>query len=122
MQPGEYHDLALPRPSYEGLFGTIYCSRCSFLGLGYNHPEWCTWEWLKTTGAARHSVDLIELGALVVESFDEPHSVLRSYPVAVKISVEATHEDEAKLQIERMLAGRFDADFVGEIETKGRER
>ncbi len=51
MQPGEDHDIALPRPSYEGLYGTIYCSRCEFFGLGYNHPEWCTWEWLKETDA-----------------------------------------------------------------------
>ena len=65
MQPGEYHDIALPRPSHEGLFGTIYCSRCEFLGLGYNHPEWCTWEWLKQTGAAKNSLDLIELGERV---------------------------------------------------------
>ena len=120
MQPGEYHDIALPRPSYEGLFGTIYCSRCSFFGLGYNHPEWCTWEWLKRTGAAEHSLELIELGALVVESFDPTHPVYRSYPVTLRISVEASHEDEARLQVERLLAGRFDSEFGGLIETKGR--
>ena len=120
MQPGEYHDIALPRPSYEGLFGTIYCSRCEFFGLGYHHPEWCTWEWLKETGAARHSLDLIELGAVVVETFDLTHPVYRSYPVVVRISVDASDEDEAYLQVERLLAGRFDFDFVAAIETKGR--
>lgn len=112
--------MALPRPSSEGLFGTIFCSRCGFLGLGYNHPEWCRWEWLKETGAAQHSLDLIELGALAVESFDEEPVVRRCYPVVVKISVEASDEDEARLQVERLLAGRFDSEFVGIIETKGR--
>ena len=120
MQPGEYHDLALPRPSYEGLFGTIYCSRCEFFGLGYKHPEWCTWEWLKQTGAAGHSLELIELGPLVVESFDPTHPVYRSYPVLVRISVEATDEDEARLQVERLLAGRFDHQFVAIVDTQGR--
>jgi hypothetical protein len=120
MQPGQDHDIALPRPSYEGLYGTIYCSRCEFFGLGYNHPEWCTWEWLKKTGAAKHSLDLIELGAVVVESFDPSHPVFHSYPVVVRISVEASDEDEARLQVERLLAGRFDSEFVGIIETKGR--
>jgi len=119
MQPGEDHDSALPRPSREGLYGTIYCTRCEFFGLGYNHPEWCTWEWLKETDAARHSLDLIELGALVVESFDPTHPVYRSYPVMVRISVEASDEDEARLRVERLLAGRFDFDFVAAIETKG---
>lgn len=119
MQPGQDHDIALPRPSYEGLYGTIYCSRCSFLGLGYNHPEWCTWEWLKDTGAARHSLDLIELGALVTESFDRTHPVYRSYPILVRLTVEASDEDEAKLMVERFLAGRFDFDFVASIETDG---
>jgi hypothetical protein len=66
VQPRKYHDTALPRPSNEGLFGTIYCSRCGFFGLGYKHPEWCTWEWLKQIGAAQHCLDLVELGALVV--------------------------------------------------------
>lgn len=120
MQPGEDHDIALPRPSREGLYGTIYCSRCEFFGLGYNHPESCTWEWLKETGAARHSVDLIELGAVVVDTFDPTHPVYRFYPVLVRISVEASGEDEAHLQVERLLAGRFDFDFVAAIATKGR--
>jgi hypothetical protein len=70
VQPGEYQETALPRPSHGGLFGTIYCSHCGFFGLGYNHPEWCTWEWLKRTGAAKLSLDLIELGAHVVASVD----------------------------------------------------
>ena len=119
MQPGQDDDIALPRPSREGLYGTIYCSRCTFFGLGYKHPEWCTWEWLKQTGAADHSRDLIELGALVVESFNPTHPVYRSYPVTVTLSVEATDEDEARLQVERLLAGQFDFDFVAAIETKG---
>jgi len=34
VQSGEHHDEALPRPSYDGLFRIIYCSRCGFLGLG----------------------------------------------------------------------------------------
>jgi hypothetical protein len=122
MQPGEDHDIALPRPSYEGLYGTIYCSRCEFFGLGYNHPEWCTWEWLKKTDAAQHSLDLIELGALVVETFEEQPVARRCYPVVVRISVEASDEDEARLQIERLLAGRFDFDFVASVETRGRRR
>jgi hypothetical protein len=70
VQPNKHNDIALPRPSHEGLFGTIYCSRCRFFGLGHNHPEWCTWEWLRQAGTAIHSLDLIELGALVVESFN----------------------------------------------------
>jgi hypothetical protein len=72
VQPSEYHDTALPRPSHEGLFGTIYCSRCNFFGLGYNHPEWCTWESLKEKGNAHLSLDLIELGAPVVASLKAP--------------------------------------------------
>jgi hypothetical protein len=119
MQPGQDHDLALPRPSYEGLYGTIYCSRCGFFGLGYNHPEWCVWEWLKKSDDAQHSLDLIELGALVVELFEEPPQVRRCYPVVVRISVEATDENEARLQVERLLAGHFDSAFVGIVETKG---
>lgn len=122
MQPGEYHDIALPGPSYEGLFGTIYCSRCEFFGLGYNHPEWCTWEWLKQTGAADHSLDLIELGALVVESFYPTHPVYRSYPILVRLTVEASDDGEAKLMVERLLAGRFDFEFVASIETSGGDR
>jgi hypothetical protein len=82
MQPGEYHDVALPRPSYEGLFGTIHSSRCGFFGLGYNRPEWCTWEWLKQTGAAQHGLDLIELGAFVVESFENQHPVSGATPLS----------------------------------------
>lgn len=120
MRPGEYHDDALPRPSREGLFGTIYCSRCEFFGLGYNHAEWCRWEWLKETGAEQHSLDLVELGALVAESFDEELPVARSYPVLVKITVEATDENEARLYVERLLAGRFDHQFVAVVDTRGR--
>ncbi len=120
MQPGEDHDIALPRPSRECLYGTIYCSRCEFFGLGYNHPEWCIWESLKRRGEAQHSLDLIELGALVVETFEEQPVVRRRYPVVVRISVEASDEDEARLQVERLLAGRFDSEFVGIIETRGR--
>ena len=120
MQPNEYHDIALPRPSYEGLFGTIYCSRCEYFGLGYNHPEWCTWEWLKESGAAQHSLELIELGAQVVEFFSPTHPFFHSYPVTITIAVEASHEDEARLQVERLLAGRFDFEFVAAIGTKGR--
>lgn len=120
MQPGEDHDIALPRPSYEGLYGTIYCSRCEFFGLGCNHPEWCKWEWLKETGAVQHSLDLVELGALVAESFDEEQPLSRSYPVLVKITVEATDENEARLYVERLLAGRFDHQFVAVLDTRGR--
>jgi hypothetical protein len=119
MQPGEYHDIALPRPGYEGPFGTIYCSRCEFFGLDHNHPEWRTWQWLKETGAARHSLDLIELGALVVGLFDATHPVYRSYPVTIRLTVDATDEDEARLLVERLLAGHFDFDFVASIDTHG---
>lgn len=120
MQPGQDHDIALPRPSDEGLYGTIYCSRCGFLGLGYRHHEWCTWQWLKENGAARHSLDLIELGPLVVESFDPTHPVYRSYPIIVRLTVEASDDDEARLLVERLLAGRFDFEFVAAVETQGR--
>ena len=58
-------------------------------------------------------------GALVVESFDPTHPVYRSYRLVVRISVEASDEDEARLQVERLLAGRFDFDFVAAIEAKG---
>lgn len=62
MQPGEYNDSALPRPSEEGLFGTIYCERCSFFGLGFDHPEWCRWESLKRRGVVGKHPDVVELG------------------------------------------------------------
>ncbi len=117
MQPGQDHDVALPRPSYEGPYGTIYCSRCDFFGLGYNHPEWWRWEWLKQSGAADHSLQLIELGALVVESFEPAHPVYRSYPIVVRLTVDATDENEAKLIVERLLAGKFHFDFVASVET-----
>lgn len=55
-----------------------------------------------------------------LKTFDEEPVVRRCYPVVVKISVEASDEDEVRLQVERLLAGRFDSEFVGTIETKGR--
>ncbi len=69
MKPGEYHDDALPRPTDEGLFGTIYCSRCHFFGLGHNHPEWCSWSWLNETGRRDHHLRLVELGMRAAFSF-----------------------------------------------------
>jgi len=75
---------------------------------------------LKQTGAASDSLDLIELGALVVEALEEHAVVRRCYPVVVRISVEASDEDEARLPVERLLVGGFDWEFVGLIETKGR--
>jgi len=75
---------------------------------------------VKKTGSADHSLDLIELGALVIESFDPTPPVYRSYPV-YRSSVEATEEDEARLQVERLLAGRFDHQFVAVVETKRRK-
>ena len=62
MRPGQYHDEALPRPSDEGLFGTILCGRCDFFGLGHHHPEWCTWTYLAETGGRDHHLALVELG------------------------------------------------------------
>ena len=62
MIPGAYQDDALPPRSYEGTFGTIWCERCGFFGLGYNHPEWCTWEWLKESHPVESHLDLVELG------------------------------------------------------------
>lgn len=107
MQPGEYHDISLPRPSHEGLFGTIYCSRCDYFGIGYKHPEWCTWQWLKETDGARPSLDLIEIGSRVTALFITTPPLCRTFPVLVRISVEATDEGEARLHVERLLAGRY---------------
>ncbi len=68
MRPGTYHDDALPRPTDEGLFGTIYCTRCDFFGLGYNHPEWCRWAWLAEVGRRQHHLDVVELGDRVSDA------------------------------------------------------
>lgn len=46
--------------------------------------------------------------------------MLQTYPVLVCIRVEATTEDEARLLVERLLAGRFDHRFVALVDTKGR--
>jgi len=63
MQPGQLCDVALPRPSYEGLHGTVLCLECGFHGLGTDHPEWCSWEILKLRPAARcRALAIAELG------------------------------------------------------------
>lgn len=116
MQPGQGHGIALPRPSRECLYGSIYCSRCEFFGLGYYHPEWCTWQWLKESGAVQHSLDLIELGP-VVSNVLIPRI---PYLVAVRISVEPSDEDEPRLQVDRLLRGRLDLYFVATIGPKRR--
>lgn len=71
MKPGEYHDHALPRPSHERLFGTIYCPRCAFFGLGYRHPEWCEWQRLKEHKRAAAHLDLVELGGRAAAAFQD---------------------------------------------------
>ena len=63
MQLGRTCDAALPRPSYEGLHGTVLCLACGYLGLGINHPEWCSWEVLKERPVARYrALAIAELG------------------------------------------------------------
>ena len=79
MRPGAYHDDALPRPSYEGLFGTILCIRCDFFGLGYLHPETCTWEWLKETDRVRLHLDLAELGDRATDALTQSEQPLPIY-------------------------------------------
>jgi hypothetical protein len=79
VRPGEYHDDALPRRSYEGLFGTILCTRCDFFGLGYLHPETCTWGWLKGTGRVRLHLDLAELGDRVTDALTKSGQALPIY-------------------------------------------
>ena len=41
------------------------------------------------------------------------------FSVTVNVLVEATHEDEAALIIERLLAGRFDSELVAVVEVDG---
>lgn len=65
MMPGAYHHDALPRRSYGGRFGTIWCERCGFFGLGYNRPEWCTWQWLTESRQVGAHLVLVELGGRV---------------------------------------------------------
>lgn len=60
--PGQDHDTVLPRPTFEGLYGTIWCSTCGFSGVGRDHPEWCTWQGLKRDDRRARSLDLLELG------------------------------------------------------------
>jgi hypothetical protein len=74
-------------------------------------PESRAWEWLKSVGDAAVLLDRIELGTLVVESLESTQP-LRTYPVLVTIAVDAADEDEARLQVERLLAGRFDFTFL----------
>jgi hypothetical protein len=63
MQPSQNSDPALPRPSYEGLWGTVLCLQCGFLGLGIDHPEWCSWEVLKARPEVRATaLSVVELG------------------------------------------------------------
>jgi len=78
MQPGNTGDLALPRPSYEGLHGTVLCIECGFHGLGIDHPEWCSWEVLKTRPATRwNALALVELGERVAALLDAPQKGAR---------------------------------------------
>jgi hypothetical protein len=74
-------------------------------GSAATTPNGATWQWLKETGPARHSLDLIELGALVVEAFDATHPVHRSYPVTIRVTVYATDDDEARVLVEGLRAG-----------------
>lgn len=62
MQPGVDSDQALPQPSHEGLQGTVLCTECGYFGLGYLHPEWCTWEILKELGQRSSALAIIEMG------------------------------------------------------------
>jgi hypothetical protein len=62
MQPGTISDEALPRPSEEGVQGTVLCIECGYFGLGYLHPEWCTWEIMKKSGQRSTALAIIELG------------------------------------------------------------
>jgi hypothetical protein len=81
LQPGQIWDEALPRPSYEGLWGTVLCLECGFHGLGHNHPEWCSWEVLKARPSARaKALAITELGERVV-------AVLEAEPVKLPIRV-----------------------------------
>ena len=41
------------------------------------------------------------------------------FSVTVNVHVEATHEDEADLLVERLLAGRFDFELVAVAEVDG---
>ena len=74
LQPGQICDVALPRPSHEGLHGTILCLGCGFLGLGIDHPEWCSWEVLKARPVARtKALAIAELGERVATTIELPH-------------------------------------------------
>ena len=44
------------------------------------------------------------------------------FSVTVKVFVEATHEDEGGLIIERLLAGRFECELVAVVEADGGRR
>lgn len=71
MQPESICDVALPRPSDEGLHGTVLCVACGFLGLGIDHPEWCSWEVLKGRPHAQtRALTIAELGERVAAAFD----------------------------------------------------
>jgi hypothetical protein len=71
LQPGQIWDEALHRPSYEGLWGTVLCLECGFLGIGYDHPEWCSWEVLKARPSAREkALAITELGERVVGALE----------------------------------------------------
>lgn len=50
----------LPEPTLEGLYGTVLCLACGYLGLGIDHPEWCTWQVLRER-PADHALALAEI-------------------------------------------------------------
>lgn len=61
----------MPRPSYEGLYGTVLCLACGFLGLGVDHPEWCEWEVLKQQpDTLARALTIVELGERVAATLD----------------------------------------------------
>lgn len=74
MQPGQICDCVLPKPSYEGLWGTVLCLECGFVGLGIDHAEWCSWEVLKSRPDTRNEALLrAELGDRVATSLEPRH-------------------------------------------------
>lgn len=81
MEPDPAYESVLPSQSYEGLHGTVLCVHCRFLGVGREHPEWCSWEILKARPEAlANALSLIELGERAAAVLNpKPHVAENSF-------------------------------------------
>jgi hypothetical protein len=97
MQPGRTWDEALPRPSFEGLCGTVLCIECGYLGLGHEHPEWCSWQVLKGRQEERQrATAAAELGERVVVALERAAEDAQRDPSSEAHSASRTRAPKAR--------------------------